>query len=69
MIKKFHCNNHLKGRIQAQMEHYIQDRAIQFEKGSKRNTCIVIIDESKVDEYELSYMYQTLIPTNREIQG
>lgn len=68
MIRRFYCNNHLKGRIQAQMKHYIQDKAIQFERGSKRNICIVIVDESKInDEYELSYMYQTLIPTNREI--
>lgn len=68
-MRKFNCNNHLKGRIIAQMQHFIDNKAIQFEKGLKRNTCIVIIDESKIEDYELQYMYQTLIPINREILG
>lgn len=68
-MRRFRANNHLKGRIQAQMPHYIDSKAIQFENGNSRNSCIIVIDESKIEEYELSYMYQTLIPTNREIQG
>lgn len=68
MIRKFRANNYLKGRIIAQMEHYIQSEAIQFESGNTRNTCIVSVDESKIESYELEYIYKTLIPVNREIK-
>lgn len=67
MIRKFKANNYLKGRIIAQMEHYIQSEAIRFESGSTRNTCIILVNESKIKPYELEYMYKTLIPVNREI--
>lgn len=59
----------MKGRITSQFEHYIETNAIQFEKGKSKNTCVIVINESLIDTYELEYMYKTLIPTNREIVG
>lgn len=69
MIRKFYCNNYLKGRIISQMQHYIDSQAIQFEVGNNRNTCIVTINEDKIqDKHELDYIYKKLVPTNREIK-
>ena len=67
MIRRFRINNYLKGRILAQMEHYINDGSIQFGGGKNKNAGVVIIDEGCIDAYELEYMYKTLIPINREI--
>ena len=66
-MRRFRGNNNMKGRIQQQLPNYIESGAIQFEKGEKRNTCIITINEKMIDDYELQYMYKTLIPTNREI--
>ena len=68
MIRKFRINNYLKGRILAQMENYINNGSIQFEKGKNKNTGIVSIDETRIDKYDLQYMYKTLVPVNREIK-
>lgn len=67
MIRKFNGNNYMQGRIKAQMRNYL-NKGITFEKGAKRNTCIIIIDESKIPYHELKYMYKMLVPVNREIK-
>jgi hypothetical protein len=69
MIKKFNGNNAMKGRIQWQMQMFCNSGAITFEKGAKRNTCIIIVDESKIEKRELDYLYSCLIPKGREIKG
>lgn len=50
-----------------QMRNYISRGAISFEKGAKRNTCIVVVNEDKIPLHERKYMYKMLIPENREI--
>ena len=68
MIKKFNANNVMKGRIAWQMQMFCNSGAIKFEKGAKRNTCIVIVDESQIEKRELDYLYEKLLPKNREIK-
>lgn len=68
MIRKFNANNAMKGRIIWQMGTLATDGAITFEKGAKRNTCIVIVNESMVDTMNLKYLYGALLPENREIK-
>jgi hypothetical protein len=70
MIRKFNGNHAIKGRIQWQMQMFCNSGAITFEKGAKRNTCIIIVDESKISpKRELDYLYSHLIPKGREITG
>ena len=68
MIRRFNANNYMKGQITWQMGEFARNGAITFEKGAKRNTCIVTVDESMVDERELKYLYSTLLPENKEIK-
>lgn len=80
MIRKFNINNNQKGRVMFQMEQLVLENAIQFEKGAKRNTCIMIVDEDMVREIDsrdmgissvvnsLKYLY-SLVNENREIVG
>lgn len=67
MIRKFRGNNVMKGNISFQMQLFIKSGAIKFEKGERRNTCIIIVNESKIPKIELDYMYSKLLPKNREI--
>ena len=67
MIRKFNGNNVMKGQITWQLNMFVKTGAIKFEKGAKRNTCIIIVDESKIDTMNLKYMYKKLIPVSREI--
>ena len=67
MIRKFNGNNYMKGQISWQLSPFVNSGAIKFEKGAKRNTCIIIVDESKIDPVELKYMYDKLVPVSREI--
>lgn len=67
MIRKFNGNNFMKGRISMQFMQFVNDGTIQFEKGKNRNTCIITVDESKIDPINLKYMYNKLIPIEREI--
>lgn len=69
MIRKFNGNNYMKGRISWQLEKYVDNGAIKFEDGAKRNTCIIIVDESQMDTRSIRYMYNKLIPIGREIKG
>ena len=69
MIRKFNGNNVMKGRIAWQMQMFVNNGGISFEKGAKRNTCIIIVDESKITTHELKYLYAQLLPENREIKG
>lgn len=69
MIRKFNGNHAMKGRIQWQMQMFCNSGAITFEKGAKRNTCIIIVDESKIDSINLKYLYSTLVSKGREITG
>jgi hypothetical protein len=66
MIRKFNGNNFMVGRIGMQLPNFIGN-GITFEKGAKRNTFIVTVDESKIDITNLKYMYNKLIPVEREI--
>lgn len=68
MIRKFNGNNFMKGQITQQLSQFVNDGVIQFEKGEKRNTCIIIVDESKIDTTNLKYMYKKLIPEEREVK-
>lgn len=68
MIRKFNGNYYMKGRLSQQLSMFVHSGAIKFEKGTKRNTCIIIIDESKVGTLHLKYMYNKLIPASREIK-
>lgn len=68
-IRKFNANNAMKGRITWQMGEHAKNGAITFEKGAKRNTCIVTVKEEMIDKQNLDYMYQYLLPQNREIKG
>lgn len=68
MIRKFNINNVMKGKITWQMGTLATNGAITFEKGEKRNTCIAIVDESKVDTLNLKYLYGALLPESREIK-
>lgn len=65
MIRKFKGNNAIKGRITWQMKMFVNSGAIKFEKDEKRNTCITIIDESKMPQRELNYLYTNLIPNHK----
>lgn len=69
MIRKFRGNNPIKGRIQWQMQMFVKNGGIKFEKGERRNTCIIIVDESKLPKRELDYLYTQLLPKGREIVG
>lgn len=70
MIRKFRGNHAIQGRIAWQMQMFVRNGAIKFEKGEKRNTCIIIVDESKISpKRELDYLYSALIPKGREIVG
>lgn len=69
MIRKFNGNNVMKGKITWQLSAFVKLGAITFEKGAKRNTCIITVDESKIDKINLDYMYKVLLPINREITG
>lgn len=51
------------------MQRYVSNGAIQFEQGKKRNTCIITIDESRIEPIDLKYLYNKLIPERREIKG
>jgi hypothetical protein len=68
MVRKFNGNNFMKGRIEWQLATFIGN-GITFEKGTKRNTCIIVVDESKIDTTNLKYLCGTLIPKGREITG
>ncbi|MEL3959375.1 hypothetical protein NST17_19670 [Caldifermentibacillus hisashii] len=68
MIKKFHATNYMKGQIQWQLPQLVNDGSIMFEKGTSRNKYIIIIDETKIDHRNLKYLYDKLIPANREIR-
>lgn len=65
MIRRFKGNNAIKGRIIWQMKMFVNNGAIKFENGEKRNTCIIIIDESKIPQRELNYLYTKLIPNHK----
>lgn len=53
-----------------QMRPYINNGAITFEEGSRRNTCIIIINESKIPhQNEIDYLYDYLLGRSREIIG
>jgi len=69
MIRKFRGSNVMKGRISWQMGMFVNSGAIKFEKGEKRSTCIIIVDESKMPQREINYLYKALIPNckSREI--
>lgn len=67
-IRRFNANNAMKGKITWQMGELATNGAITFEKGAKRNTCIVTVDESKVDTMNLKYLYGALLPESREIK-
>lgn len=69
MIRKFNGNNVMKGKISWQLSTFVRLGAITFEKGAKRNTCIIIVDESKIDKQNLDYMYKYLVSEGREIKG
>lgn len=66
-IRKFRGNNVMKGNVSFQMQLFVKSGAITFEKGERRNTCIIIVDESRIPRSELDYMYEKLLPSNREI--
>lgn len=68
MIRKFHATNYMKGQIQWQLPQLVNDGSIMFEKGTSRNKCIIILDESKIDPMNLKYIYSKLIPASREIR-
>jgi hypothetical protein len=57
----------MKGRISQQLSMYVNDGTIQFEKGKNKNTCIITVDESRIDPTNIKYMYNKLIPEEREI--
>lgn len=67
-MRKFRGNNYMKGRISHQFPTYVESGAIKFEKGEKRNTCIIEIDEKNIEKRKLDYIYNKLIPINREIK-
>lgn len=67
-MRKFNGNNVIKGRVQMQMPMYIKSGAISFEKGTRRNTCIIIIDERKIPKSEVSYLIEYVLGANREIK-
>ncbi|MER2008826.1 MAG: hypothetical protein ABS939_15350 [Psychrobacillus sp.] len=69
MIRKFNANNVMKGNITWQMGVLAKNGAITFEKGARRNTCIVIVNESMIDSINLKYLYSKLLPESREIKG
>jgi hypothetical protein len=69
MIRKFNGNHTMKGNISWQLASFVNDGTIQFEKGLKRNTCIIVVNESKIDQTNLKYMYNKLIPVEREIKN
>jgi hypothetical protein len=68
MIRKFNANNFMVGRIGMQLPNFIGN-GISFEKGAKRNTFIVTVNENKIDTINLKYLYAKLLPENREIKG
>lgn len=65
MIRKFRGNNVMKGRIDWQMKMFVNSDAIKFDNGKKRNTCIIIVDESKIPKREINYLYKVLIPNHK----
>lgn len=68
-IRRFNANNVMKGKIVWQMGTLATNGAITFEKGEKRNTCIVTVNEEMVDTMNLKYLYSALLPENREIKN
>jgi len=69
MVRKFRGTHYMKGQIDWQMQMFVKSGAIKFEKGERRNTCIIIVDESKMPKRELDYLYSKLLPKSREIVG
>lgn len=65
MVRKFRANNAIKGRVAWQMQMFVNSGAISFEKGEKRNTCFIIVNESQIESRELDYLYSNLIPNHK----
>ena len=66
MVRKFKVNNNIKGKIEWQLQPYVKNEDITFEK-DRDNVYLVIIKEGKIPKIELDYMYKGLLNQSREV--
>lgn len=64
-IRRFKCNNYIKGRIQSEFPHFINNGAISIMQ-KDINKCVILINENRIGKMDLKYIYTTLISESRE---
>jgi predicted acetyltransferase len=67
-MKKFHANHFVKGKINSKLNMYVENGTVTFEKGLNENTCIVVVDESKITSKLHEKILIDLVGKHKEIR-